>query len=56
MKEGKNHTTYLHSDFPQLIDQIPRHDEELSKAYADDAIKLIEKLEKLRGKEFTDDE
>ncbi len=49
MKNGKNHDTFIHSEFPQLIDQIPRHNEELSPAYARDAVKLIEQLLKLKS-------
>lgn len=48
MIEGKNHTTFIHPDFPSLIEQIPRHPGELSKAYAKDAIENIDMLEKLR--------
>jgi hypothetical protein len=48
MREGKNHTTYVHPDFPQLIYQIPRHNQELAKGYATDAVKLLDKLEQLR--------
>ena len=46
--EAKKHDILVHPDYPQLEKvTIPRHHEELSKAYARDAIKDIELLLKL---------
>jgi hypothetical protein len=56
MTEGKNHSTFIHPDFPQLIDQIPRHNEELSPAYAKDGVKLIETLLMLEAERGEADE
>jgi hypothetical protein len=41
--EGKRHTKYRHPRYPDLWTMIPRSDP-LSKAYADDAVKMIDRL------------
>jgi hypothetical protein len=56
MIEGRSHTVFTHPDFPQLKDVIPRHDRELSKGYARDAVRNIETLLKLQAKEEDSDE
>ena len=47
MNHGRNHDIFIHPEFPQLRDTIPRHGE-LSKAYARDAVKNIETLLRLK--------
>jgi hypothetical protein len=52
-KEGRgSHTTFIHPDFPDIIEQIPRH-KELGKSYARDAVKNIDLL--LRRKKERED-
>jgi hypothetical protein len=45
--EGKNHTTYQHSKYQNLMGQWPRHGD-LS-IYVRQLIKSIDKLERLEG-------
>jgi len=47
-KEGRGHTLYLHPKFPELMATVTRH-KTLAKGYIDFAIKLIDKLEKIKG-------
>jgi hypothetical protein len=44
---GKSHDIVKHPDFPQLRDVLPRH-KFIAKGYVNDAIKLIEELERLK--------
>jgi hypothetical protein len=46
--EGTNHTSCQHPQYPQLIVQWPRHGKILP-VYVENLIKMIEKLEKLKG-------
>jgi hypothetical protein len=55
MKAGKKHDVFIHPDFPQLRDTIPRHGE-LGKGYAKDAVANIETLIRLSGKKETANE
>ncbi len=48
--EGGNHTRYRHPRFPQLSATVARH-RELSRAYARDALKLIDELKRLQAEE-----
>ena len=57
MIEGKKHHIFIHPDFPQLEKAtIPRHNEELSKAYARDAVENIETLLRLKAEKEQGDE
>jgi hypothetical protein len=56
MIEGRKHTIFVHPKFPELRDVIPRHDRELSKGYARDAVENIEILLRLQSKEDEPDE
>lgn len=55
MIEGKKHTTYIHPKYTHLRDEVSRHDAEMSKAYARDAVKNIEALLKLQAEEEEED-
>ena len=49
MKAGRRHNIFIHTEFPQIRDTIPRHDRELGKAYARNAVDNIDLLLSLRG-------
>jgi hypothetical protein len=46
--EGKNHTTYQHSKYNELIGQWPRHGD-VFPVYVKQLLKLIDKLEVIEG-------
>lgn len=47
---GKKHDVFRHPDYPDLDDVIPRHPEELPKAYANNAVKNTELLLRRTGR------
>lgn len=47
--EGKNHTTYQHSKYHELMGQWPRHGE-VDAVYVKQLIKTIKRLEEREGK------
>lgn len=49
MKAGRKHNTFIHPEYPQIRDTIPRHDRELGRGYAKDAVKNIDLLLSFRG-------
>lgn len=56
MTEGKSHTVFIHPEFTQLRDVIPRHPGELGKGYAREAVKNIESLLRLKKERRESDE
>lgn len=47
-KSGKgSHDVFIHPVFPHIRDTIPNHSQELSPAYARDAVKNVDELLKL---------
>jgi hypothetical protein len=52
---GKKHDIVKHPEFSELRTTLPRHNY-LAKGYVEYAIKLIDKLLELRGKEVKKDE
>ena len=48
IRNGAKHDIFIHPDFPQIRDSIPRHAKELSNGYAKDAVKNIEALIELQ--------
>jgi len=57
MKAGRRHDVFIHPDFPQISDTIPRHDRELqSKGYAKDAVENIDLLLRLEKEREDQDE
>jgi len=50
------HDVYIHPEFVDIRDTIPRHKKELSKAYASDAVKNIDLLLKLQKDRDENDE
>lgn len=49
--EGKEHTMYIHPDFPQLRATVTRH-RSLPIGYIQHAIKLVDELKKLQGEGY----
>ena len=47
MKAGRNHDIFIHPEFPEIRDTIPRHGE-LGRAYAKSAVENIDSLLRLR--------
>lgn len=52
---GRSHDIVKHDKYPHLRDTLPRHREELGKAYATNAVNVIDKLLELEAQESNDD-
>jgi hypothetical protein len=48
LEEGAKHSKYHHPDHPELYQTVPRADP-LSARYAEDAVELVEQLQRIEG-------